>query len=412
MTTRACSKLVNRGDAPRSSAVVPWPQSIERGTTMERQRYETVVIGGGQAGLSVGHHLGQAGRSFVILDRSERIGDSWRARWDSLRLYSPASRDGLPGMRFPAPPTSYPTANEMADYLEAYAARFELPVRSGAGVDELTKEDGRYVATAGDRQFEAENVVVATGVFQNPYVPGFASELDPSITQLHSNDYRNLSQLEPGPVLVVGASHSGADIAFEAAAKHEVVLSGTDTGQLPVPLETRRGRFGFQCLFLVGTHVLTVDTPIGRKVRPHIRHGGGPLLRYRRKDLRSAAVERVLARTAGVEGGLPVLDDGRVLDVRNVVWCTGFRPDYSWIQFPFELGEDGYPVQYRGVVSSSPGLYMIGLPFLHSFTSMLIGGAGRDAESVVRHIVMERAAEQAAGAKRRPLVAVSERVAS
>ena len=361
-----------------------------------RQQYGTVVIGGGQAGLAVGYHLRRQGRSFVILDAGERLGDSWRARWDSLRLYSPASRDALPGMRFPARSTSYPTKDEMADYLEAYAARFELPVRSGTAVDTLAKEHGRYVATSGDLRFEADNVVIATGVFQKPHVPDFAGELDPGITQLHSRDYRNLSQLQPGPVLVVGASHSGADVAFEAASEHEVILSGKDTGQLPASVESRRGRMLFRGLFFAGTHVITADTPIGRKVRPHIRHGGGPLLRYRRKDLRKAGVERVLARTVGVQDGQPVLDDGRVLDVANVVWCTGFRPDYSWIRLPFELGEDGYPVQYRGVVSSSPGLYFVGLPFLHSFASMLIGGAGRDAERVARHIVTERTAEHEA----------------
>ncbi len=255
--------------------------------------------------------------------------------------------------------------------------------------------------------------MIATGVFQRPHIPDFASELDPSIRQLHSNAYRNLSQLQDGPVLVVGASHSGSDIAHEAASTHEVVLSGTDNGQLPVPLETRRGRMGFRALFFAGTHVLTVDTPLGRKMRPHVRHGGGPLLRYRRTDLRAAGVERVLERTVGVENGQPVLEDGRVLEVTNVVWCTGFRPDYSWIRVPFEIGDDGFPVQYRGVVSSSPGLYVAGLPFLHSFASMLIGGAGRDAERVARHIVTTRAKELATAPERPTLAGLAEeRVAS
>jgi len=350
------------------------------------EQYETLVIGGGQAGLAVGYHLQRNGGPFLILESSRRVGDGWRSRWDSLKLYSPASRDSLPGMPFPAPATTYPTAREMGDYLEAYASHNRLPVRTGIAVESLTREDGRFVALAGDDRFEAENVVVATGTFRTPRVPNFADQLDPGITQLHSSEYRNLSQLQEGPVLVVGASHSGSDIAFEASAEHEVVLSGRDTGQLPAPVESRRGRMLFRGLFLVGTHVLTVDTPPGRKMRPHIRHGGAPLLRYRRKDLRAAGVERTLARTVGVDSGLPVLDDGRVLDVRNVVWCTGFRPDYSWIRVPFELGDDGYPVQYRGAVGSSPGLYFVGLPFLHSFASMLIGGAGRDAERVAAHI--------------------------
>jgi putative flavoprotein involved in K+ transport len=354
------------------------------------ERVETVVVGGGQAGLAVGYYLAQRDLPFVILDANERTGDSWRKRWDSLRLYSPAFRDGLPGMPFPGERTAYPTKDEMGDYLEAYAARFDLPVLSGVAADELTRENGHYVVCAGDVRFEADNVVVATGVFRKPYAPDFAGELDPGITQLHSDDYRNLSQLQDGPVLVVGASHSGSDVAFEASAAHDVILSGPDTGQIPVPIESRRGRFFFRLLVLAGTHLLTVDTPIGRKMRPHVRHGGGPLLRYRRKDLRAAGVERVVGRVVGVERGLPVLDDGRVLDVSNVIWCTGFRPDFGWIRGPIELGEDGYPVQYRGAAASSPGLYFAGLPFLHSFASMLIAGAARDAERVARHIVSER----------------------
>jgi putative flavoprotein involved in K+ transport len=308
-------------------------------TMAQIERYETVIVGGGQAGLSVAYHLKKQGRSFVLLDASERIGDSWRNRWDSLRLYSPAFRDGLPGMPFPAPRSTYPTKDEMGDYLEAYAARFELPVRSGTAVETLTMEGGRYSANAGNERFEADNVVVATGVFKKPYTPE---------------------------------------------------LSGTDTGQIPVPIESRRGRLGFRVLVFAGTHLLNADTPMGRKMRPHVRHGGGPLLRYRRKDLLAAGVERVIGRTAGVKRGLPVLDDGRVVDVRNVVWCTGFRPDFSWIRVPFESGADGYPVQYRGAVASSPGLYFTGLPFLHSFASMLIAGSARDAERVARHIVEKR----------------------
>jgi putative flavoprotein involved in K+ transport len=326
----------------------------------------------------------------VILDAGERVGDPWRKRWESLRLYSPAAYDGLPGMPFPKARASFPTAQEMADYLETYAARFELPVHSGAAVDAIASDDDGYVLTAGDRTYQADNVVVATGVMQKPHVPSFAQELDPRITQLHSSDYRNLTQLQEGRVLVVGASHSGADIAFEAAAEHETILSGPDTGQIPASVETRRGRMGFRALFFVGSHVLTVDTPIGRKMRPHIRHGGAPLLRYRKKDLLAAGVERVVARTAGVRDGLPVLDDERVLDVQNVIWCTGFRRDFSWIDVPFELAEDGYPVQYRGVVASAPGLYFVGLLFLHSFTSMLIRGSAKDAERVAQHIVRER----------------------
>ena len=374
----------------------------------QTERFETVIIGGGQAGLATGYHLARQGRSFVILDSNERIGDPWRRRWDSLRLYSPAKYDGLPGMPFPAPRASFPTAHEMGDYLETYAGRLELPVRTSTAVDALRKEGDRYVVTAGAQTYEADNAVVASGVMQEPLVPSFAPELDRRIRQLHSNDYRNPSQLQAGSVLVVGASHSGADIAHEAAAEHTTILSGPDTGQIPASVETRRGRAGFRVLFFLGTHLFTMDTPIGRKMRPHIRHGGAPLLRYRKKELLAAGVERVHARMAGVQDGLPVLEDGRVLDVQNVIWCTGFRRDFSWIKIPYEVGDDGYPVQYRGVVASSPGLYFVGMLFLHSFASMLIAGTGRDAERVAKHIARRARADAPAGS----LAPMSEQVAS
>jgi putative flavoprotein involved in K+ transport len=375
----------------------------------QAERFETVIVGGGQAGLATGYHLANQGRSFVILDANERIGDPWRQRWDSLRLYSPAKYDGLPGMRFPARRAFFPTAREMGDYLEAYAAHFELPIRTSTAADALRKEGDRYVVTAGAQTFEADNAVVASGVMQKPVMPSFAPKLDPQIRQLHSNDYRNLSQLQEGGVLVVGASHSGADIAYEAAVDHDTILSGPDTGQIPASVETRRGRVGFRVLFFLGSHILTMDTPLGRKMRPHIRHGGAPLLRYRKKDLVGAGVERVHARMVGVQDGLPVLDDGRVLDDQNVIWCTGFRRDFSWIQVPYEVGEDGYPVQYRGVVASSPGLYFVGLLFLHSFTSMLIAGMGRDAERVAKHIA---ARPTRAKAPASPVAPIAEQVAS
>jgi putative flavoprotein involved in K+ transport len=361
---------------------------------MQTERYETVIVGGGQAGLATGYHLGKRGRSCVILDAGERVGDSWRQRWPSLRLYSPARFDALPGMRFPAPKSSYPTGYEFADYLEAYADRFELPVRTSIRVDGLSREGDRYVVTAGERRFEADNVVVATGTMQKPVTPDFAAELDPRIRQLHSADYRDPSQLQEGSVLVVGAAHSGGDVAFEVAgAGYPTVLSGRDTGQIPIPWDSRRMRMAWPVMGFLATKVLTVNTPIGRKMRPQIRSHGGPLLRVKRADLQAVGVERVLGRTVGVEGGRPVLEDGRVLDVANVVWCTGFRNDFDWIRVPFALGEDGFPEQRRGAVPSAPGLYFAGLIFQHSFSSMLIVGAARDAERVAKHIASRRPSE-------------------
>jgi putative flavoprotein involved in K+ transport len=358
------------------------------------EHVETLIIGGGQAGLAVGYHLRSHGRDVLILDANERVGDSWRMRWPSLRLYSPAFKSGLPGMKFPAPDRSFPTALEMAEYLESYAQRFELPVRNRVCVDALERDGDGYVARSGNRSFRADNVVVATGVFQHehPIVPEFAAQLDPAIRQLHSADYRGPEQLQPGPVLVVGAAHSGGDIAYEVArAGYSTILSGRDTGQIPFDINHPLAPFVYRILAFAWTRVVTVSTPIGRKAKSQLRTHGGPLIRVKRADLEASGVERVFERTVGVEDGMPVLADGRVLRVANVVWCTGFRNEYSWITFPLPTEDDGFPEQRRGAVVSSPGLYFVGLPFLHSFASMLILGAGRDGKRVAEHIVARTA---------------------
>ncbi len=350
---------------------------------------DTVVIGAGQAGLSASYHLSRAGREHIVLDSYERVGDNWRCHWDSLRLYSPARAAGLPGMRFPAKRSAYATKDQMADFLETYRARFDLPVRGGVRVARVYREDDRYVVTCTDgSSYVCDNVVVGTGTFgRTPSVPGFAGELSPEIRQLHSSDYKRPDQLLPGGVLVVGASHSGGDIAFEAGtAGHPVVLSGHIHGQMPFDLDKRPAKAAFPVLFFLAKHVLTMRTPIGPKIREEIRMHGGPLLRVKKADLARVGVEMTPARTAGVQDGRPVLDGDRVLDVTNVVWCTGFRQDFSWIDLPI-TDEHGWPLEQRGIVESAPGLYFVGLAFQFAFSSMLVGGAGRDAEYVVKHLV-------------------------
>jgi putative flavoprotein involved in K+ transport len=358
--------------------------------TADTERLETVIIGGGQAGLSVGYHLARLGRRFVILDANERIGDAWRKRWDSLRLFTPARYDGLPGMPFPAPDWSFPTKDEVANYLESYAARFELPVRTGVRVDGLSREADRYVVTAGDRRFEADHVVVASGAYQRPRIPDFASELDSSIVQLHSSEYRDPSQLQEGGVLVVGAGNSGAEIALDVSGDHRTWLSGRHPGQEPYRPGSRWDRLLIPVVWFMASHVLTVRTPMGRAVQQkfHVeggRHSRGlPLARIRPKDLAAAGIERV-PRTTGARGGVPVLEDGRDLEVANVIWCTGSVPDFAWIELPV-FAEDGGPVHDRGIVRSEPGLYFVGLVFLYALASSLVGGVGRDAEHIARHI--------------------------
>jgi putative flavoprotein involved in K+ transport len=349
------------------------------------ERFETVIVGGGQAGLAVGYHLARRGRRFVILDASQRTGDAWRQRWDSLHLFTPARYDGLPGMPFPAAAFSYPTKDQVADYLEAYATQFGLPVRTGVRVDRLSRDGDRYVVAAGNCQLLADQVVVAAGAYRQPRIPAFAAELDPGILQLDPIRYRNPSQLPAGAVLVVGAGNSGAEIAFELSRAHRTWLSGPPTGHLPVRTGSRWDQLLTPPFWWFASRVLTVQTPIGRKVRPKALITTAPLERVRPKELAAAGVERV-PRTVGIQDGFPVLEDGRVMDVAAVLWCTGFRPDFTWIDLPV-FDQDGAPAHHRGVVGSQPGLYFLGLWFLSAFTSSLLGGVGSDAEHIAEQIV-------------------------
>lgn len=361
---------------------------------MTEQQLGSVVIGGSQAGLAVGYHLRQRGLPFVILDENDRVGAAWRNRWDSLRLFTPGRYNGLPGMPFPGSPGAYPTKDETADYLEAYARAFELPVRTGVKVDRLAKTGDRFEVTCGQQALSAENVVVATGAFNNPRVPSFARELDQSIVQLHSKEYRNPSQIQKGAVLVVGAGNSGAEIAMELAPHHQTWLSGPDTGQEPARAGTRLDHLLTPMMWFVATR-LTVKTALGRKLRDHFLDPprGIPLGRVRRKDFAPAGIERV-PRMTGVKNGNPILENGRVLEVSNVIWCTGYAPNYNWIDLSLP-SHNGLPIHDRGIVDACPGLYFIGLLFLYSLSSALVGGVGRDAEHIVDHIVSTRLSRKA-----------------
>ena len=351
---------------------------------MDVERVETVVIGAGQAGLSVAYHLQRKGRSCVLLESNERIGDQWRRRWDSLRLFTPARFDGLAGMDFPAAPGSFPTKDEMADFLETYAARFALSVRSGSRVESVTRNGDGYVITVGDQSLRADHVVVAMADYQRPRVPDFAGDLAAEVMQLHSSDYRHPEQLHDGGVLIVGAGNSGAEIARELSTRHPVMISGRHTGQLPFRIDGPIGRHLVTLVLRLLFHrVLTTGTPPGRAARPKMISRGGPLIRVRSGDLMEAGVEW-LPRTVGVRGGLPLLEDGRSVEVANVIWCTGYHPGFSWLHLP--AAEDFEHCHDRGVVRDEPGLYFVGQHFQHSLSSGMIHGVSRDAEFVAETI--------------------------
>ena len=348
------------------------------------EQLDTVVIGAGQAGLAVGYHLAKQGCKFVILDADHCIGGSWRSRWDSLRLFTPARYSNLPGMRFPRPPNSntfyLPSKDEVADYLESYSAHFALPILLDTKVESITRQGNRYMVVAGTRTLEAEHVVVATGAFQAANVPSFAQQLDKEIMQLHSSEYRNPDQLQKGDTLVVGAGQSGMEISMEVADSRRTWLSGPKVRQFPQSV------FGLDIFWWYYTTRLIKRSSHARHLRRY--SGGGSTVGVADADLTASGVERV-PRTWGVKEGKPMLRDGRLMEVANVIWCTGFRPNFQWISLPV-FAEDGNPVHFRGVSNEEPGLYFVGLHLQYRPNSALIGGVGADAKYIVEHIAHHR----------------------
>jgi putative flavoprotein involved in K+ transport len=331
---------------------------------------DVIVIGGSQAGLAMAWHLARQHLRFVVLEAGPEPGHSWRSRWDSLTLFTPAQYDALPGMPFPGSPDTYPAKDLVADYLNAYAAEFNLPVRLNTRVTALILTAEGFEARTGDGVFRARQVVVATGPFQAAYVPPAAQQLDGSVTQLHSAGYRNPRALPPGPVLVVGGGNSGFQIAGELAATRQVDLSIAT--KAPVLPQRRAGKDLFWWLTRLGLMRVTAESRVGRRVRarPDFVIGSS------RRRLRMAGV-RFRPAVAGAEGRTVRFADGSSLDVGIVIWTTGYRSDYSWLHIPGVVG--GGRVIHRRGVTDVPSLYFLGLPWQHSRGSALLGFVREDA---------------------------------
>jgi putative flavoprotein involved in K+ transport len=344
----------------------------------------TVVIGGGQAGLVTGYHLRQCGVAFVILETEQRIGDTWRRRYDSLRLFSMPRFASLPGLPIAVP--DCPTRDEMADYLQNYADHFDLPVRYGSAVSRVSRAGDRYRVETTGGTFECDQVVVATGQHVVPIVPSLAADLDPSIRQIDSLHYRNVGELADGDVLVVGAGNSGTDVALEAArAGHRVWLAGRHPGQVPINIDSPSGKRFTPVVMFVFRQVLTLRTPMGRAVREKMLGHGVNLVRNKLAHLDAAGINRV-GRIESVRDGRPVTAGGDVLSPSTVVWCTGSRPNFSFLDVPFAR-PDGEVAHRRGVSTVSDGLYFMGLEFQFAAASGTIQGLDRDAQFLVRQLI-------------------------
>jgi putative flavoprotein involved in K+ transport len=345
---------------------------------MGEPSFDVVVIGGSQAGLAIGHHLTQRGLRYVILDAGSETGHVWRSRWDSLTLFTPAQYSGLPEMAFPSPNDTYPSKDDVATYLQSYVSAFDLPVRLNAKVTSLTHRDGAYVVATADMEFTASQVVIATGPFQVPFVPPIADEVDEVVFQIHSADYRNPAQLlEGGRVLVVGGGNSGFQIAEELAATRKVDLAvGKRIPSLPQRL---LGKDLFWWLSGIGFMKVSTDSRLGRKLSKRDVLIGSSARRLRRSGV------TLRKRLVSVAGRRAVFDDGSEQDVDAIVWATGYRSDFSWIDVPGVGNERGGIIHRRGV-AGAPGLFFIGLTWQHTRGSALIGFVGEDAAFIAGRI--------------------------
>ena len=339
---------------------------------------DVVVIGAGQAGLVMGYHLAQRGQRFLIVDAGAEIGGAWRSRWDSLRLFTPAQFDNVPGMPFPAPRDTYPGKDDVADFLQAYVARFQLPVRVNMGVTSLTRSDGGYVVKAGGEALEASQVVVATGPFHVPSVPPIANDLDPEVIQIHSVSYRGPQSVPAGKVLVVGAANSGCQIARELSATHTVELSAGQ--RIPTIPQRPLGRDIWWWASGIRLDRVTVGSRLGRRLAGRDQVIGGGL-----RQLAKRHGVKIRPRATMATGRSVTFADGSVSEYDAVVWATGFRADHSWIDIPGVKDEQGRIRHQRGVTPSA-GLYLLGLTWQNTRGSALLGWVGADAAFLAEQI--------------------------
>jgi putative flavoprotein involved in K+ transport len=349
----------------------------ERETAQQPSSDEVVVIGAGQAGLAMGYFLRDRGRRFVILDQADSIGSAWRSRWESLTLFTPRRYNSLPGLSFPGDPDGYPTRDEVIAYLEQYAKTFELPIELKSNVQRLTAEGGRFLLEVDGRTITADQVVVATGPFQTPYVPELSNRLASDVFQTHSTGYQRPSDVPEGKVLVVGGGNTGFQIAKELSATHKVYLS---VGSRQTPLPQRfLGRDIFW--WLTKSRILnkTVDSRVGRRMQNR-----DTLIGSSPRELKGQYGAELKPRVTDASGRSVRFEDGSELEVDAVIWATGYRPDYSWIELPI-FDPDGR-VRHRRGVTDVPGLYFLGLTWQHTRGSALLGWVKEDADFIAEQI--------------------------
>lgn len=345
---------------------------------MKEGLLDTIVIGAGQAGLAMGYFLKKSNRTFLLLDKNKRIGDSWRNRYDSLILFTPRSHSALPGLQLLGDKHGYPTKDELADYLENYSNQFDIPVKLKTSVKSLSKIDGIFhVLTENSELYKAKNIVVASGPFQQPFYPKFSKEIPDEVFQIHAADYRNPGQLNEGSTVVVGGGNSGMQIAVELSPDREVYLS---LGKKPKYLSYEiLGKSIFWWFGVLGISKLTIDSKLGQLLKRN-----DPIIGTESKALIKSKRIKLLPRATGFKEDKMIFGN-QSFKPNNIIWATGYRPDYQWIHIPHIFDTYGNPIHNRGV-TSEPGLYFLGLSWQYRRGSALLLGVGDDAKYLVHQI--------------------------
>ncbi len=353
--------------------------------SMKNFNFDTIIIGSGQAGLSAAYYLKKADQNFVVLTKDNRVGDNWRKRWDSLKLFTPAFYNNLPGMSFLSEDPDYlPDKNETGDFLETYSKEFKLPIKFNNEVIEIVRDGNLFSIKTKTEIYHTKNVIVAAGAFQTPFIPEFSKDISESVFQIHSSFYKNPNQLKEGNVLVVGAGSSGLQISTEIKNESEIKrivwLSGPDTGTFP------RKLFGIDIYHFLAPTIFKIPTKtfLGKIVKAVSYRHGDLALRPTYKKMIKSGVKRI-GRTIGVKNGFPITEKSIPLEIENIIWCTGFKNNFNWIKLNI-FNENGFPIHTRGIINKEPGIYFLGLHFQHTISSSLLGGVKKDAEFIINFI--------------------------